>query len=346
MQSNNYLNSLTGLRGLAALIVTISHTYLYSSINTMSVGNLGDFSVAVFFSLSGFLMGYIYAGKDFDNSAVQGYIISRTSRIAPAYLAIVLISFILFSFIDPSFPIQIDTSNLMRHLLFSGNQSVLWSIPPEIQFYSLFLALWYSIDSYKKQKSSLYLILFALLCGVMLIFSSKMPGTFVGSKIEYFMLGVLAGIFRKRLPASLLEKNILIIQFIILAGFSYFISELTNNYQAVNEFWSNQHYALLSSIIVYTLSFQTKLTAFLFNNKAMQNLGIWSFSLYLTHSITIHYFSKLIPIDSLLKEIAAILIAILISYCFYRVVEVKGIKASRLILLSAVKPSTRPKESS
>lgn len=345
MQNENYLNSLTGLRGLAALIVTISHISLYSSMNIISVGNLGHFSVAIFFSLSGFLMGYIYAGKDFDNSAVQGYIISRTSRIAPAYLAIVLISFILFSFIDPSFPIQIDTSNLIRHLLFSGNQSILWSIPPEIQFYSLFLALWYSIDSYKKQKGSLYLILFALLCGIMLIFSSKMPGTFIGSKIEYFMLGVLAGILRKRLSASLLENNTLIIQLVILGGFSYFILKLANNHQAASEFWKNQHYALLSGMIVYILSFQTKLTAFLFNNKAMQNLGVWSFSLYLTHSITIHYFSKLTSVDSLLKEITAILMAILASYCFYRVVEVKGIKALRLILLSAVKPSTRPKES-
>jgi peptidoglycan/LPS O-acetylase OafA/YrhL len=129
MQSSSYLNSLTGLRGLAALIVTISHVKLYSSLESISVGSAGNFSVAIFFSLSGFLMGYIYAEKDFNNQTVRNYIISRTSRIAPAYLAIVLISFILFSFLDPSYPIQIDTSNLMRHLLFSGNQSILFYSP-------------------------------------------------------------------------------------------------------------------------------------------------------------------------------------------------------------------------
>lgn len=312
--------------------------------NIISVGNLGHFSVAIFFSLSGFLMGYIYAGKDFDNRAVQGYIISRTSRIAPAYLAIVLISFILFSFIDPSFPIQIDTSNLIRHLLFSGNQSILWSIPPEIQFYSLFLALWYSIDSYKKQKGSLYLILFALLCGIMLIFSSKMPGTFIGSKIEYFMLGVLAGIFRKRLSASLLEKNALIIQLALTGAFLYYTFDLIDHKQAEDKFWSHQYYAIVSSVIVYVISYQTKLTAILFNSRAMQNLGIWSFSLYLTHTITIHYFSKIFTIDSLLKEIIAIILSVLVSFGFYRIIELPGISKIKLFLPS-MKNKTQPSKS-
>jgi peptidoglycan/LPS O-acetylase OafA/YrhL len=177
----------------------------------------------------------------------------------------------------------------------------------------------------------------------MLIFSSKMPGTFIGSKIEYFILGVLAGIFRNRLPASPLENNALMIQLIIGGTFLYFIIELIDHKQTASEFWSHQYYAILSGVIVYIFSFQTKITAIFLNNKPMQKLGLWSFSLYLTHSITIHYFSKTFTIDSIYKEIIAIIISILASYIFYKMIEFPGINIIKALLLSFANKTPRSK---
>jgi peptidoglycan/LPS O-acetylase OafA/YrhL len=322
---DDYLNSLTGLRGLAALAVTISHLPAFSKISISSAGTIGSFSVAIFFTLSGFLMGYIYAGKRFNNKSVGDYIISRISRIAPAYLTIVIVSFILFSFIDSTFPIQIDVDNLLRHLLFSGNQNILWSIPPEIQFYGLFIIFWFAMNSVFVNKKFTCIIMFAILCLLMMAFAHKTPGTFVGSNIEFFALGVIAGLLRKKTTSKRLQNNAISIQLIIIIAFSYFIIDIVDHNQTVAEFWNHQYYAVIASVLIYFISFQTTLTQILFNNNAMQKLGVWSFSLYLTHIITMHYFSKIIMIDTFLESILIVAVSIAASFFFHKLIELPGI---------------------
>jgi len=130
-----HILTLDGLRAVAALFVVFSHLINRNLASGYSTSTIG---VAIFFSLSGFLMGYLYLFKEFSPNAVVNYCISRFSRIAPAYLTVILVSYVIFNFIDESFVYTISNNNVLRHLLFLGNVSVFWSIPPEIQFYVFF----------------------------------------------------------------------------------------------------------------------------------------------------------------------------------------------------------------
>ena len=66
------IRKLNTLRGLAALIVVVSH---YSNATLIMGGLLGfgggQFGVMIFFVLSGFLMSYLYLGREFTASSVM-----------------------------------------------------------------------------------------------------------------------------------------------------------------------------------------------------------------------------------------------------------------------------------
>lgn len=329
MSHTQRMDSLTGLRGLAALAVVVSHIDTHGFSPLVSYEGIGTAAVAIFFSLSGFLMGNIYINKDFNFSVANKYIISRVSRVAPAYLFIVSISFLIYSFIDPSYPFAIDINNILRHVLFSGNQGVLWSIPPEIQFYFLFPLIWYGCAQAREGNINLMYALTA--CYALIVYNSAhFPGTIVFSKLPYFILGVLAGTLRSKVILNkTLNLTTLIIQLAFFVGILIVLFEgaAYDN----RDFWLNQSNAITAALLVFSFSLSTPLTKIILENKAALMLGEWSFSLYLTHVITLHYISPFLN-SSLAHSVIAILLSILLSWIFYIGIEKRGIKIARAIL--------------
>ena len=134
------IKKLNTLRGLAALIVFVTH---FSDITNWLGGVLGGgsgaYGVMLFFLLSGFLMSYLYLDRGFNKVNVKGYLLARAGRVLPLYLVVVLSSYYLTQ-AGSDFLYNIpDFNALLGHLLFLHGESVLWSIPPEIQFYFIFL---------------------------------------------------------------------------------------------------------------------------------------------------------------------------------------------------------------
>jgi len=94
MKTQNRLKALDGLRGLAALSVSLSHigfgitsiipfTFAEYAYRTLAVG---PNSVQIFFVLSGFLMAYLYSSM----GSVVGFIQKRYARIIPILSIVVL----------------------------------------------------------------------------------------------------------------------------------------------------------------------------------------------------------------------------------------------------------------
>src|SRR5580765_7420453 len=109
------IDAITGLRGLAALLVVYGHAldwFAFPWKNHLS----GEIGVTIFFSLTGFLMAYLYLGRTFSAINVVDYAVSRFSRIAPAYLVILLLSFFVYTNIDPNFVYEISGKNILRHI--------------------------------------------------------------------------------------------------------------------------------------------------------------------------------------------------------------------------------------
>ena len=289
VRPSHQILSLNAVRGLAALLVVVSH--LPEAVN-MHVGPVheGSLGVMVFFTLSGFLMGLLYLGQPATPHNVAAYAIARFSRIAPPYLIVVLLSFLVFMLVDPRFPYAIGTHNLLRHALFSGNVSVFWSIPPEVQFYALFIGIWWAVHRAHEGHTGA-LIAVAALTVVAVCVRNEVPGTFAISKLHYFLMGTLLGGMHPWLRSvkvstvalTLLQSALLV----ALVLFMLEVIELPDNY------WPDLTPALISGLAVFAFAHDRTVIDKVFAAKPFQWFGDWSFSIYLLHVPVIYVLKQM-----------------------------------------------------
>ena len=141
------IRRLNTLRGLAALIVVISHYSNAAGLWDKTLGSgAGYLGVMLFFLLSGFLMSYLNFGQQPNTGNVRSFAVARIARVVPLFYVLTIASFALSSLAPPPYNkalYNIDgVPSLLSHLLFLHGESVLWTIPPEIQFYALFALAW------------------------------------------------------------------------------------------------------------------------------------------------------------------------------------------------------------
>lgn len=270
--------SLDGLRGLAAAAVVVSHVdSVIPSIHTGLSAELGANAVALFFTLSGFLMTVLYAFQPFDRTRVSAFLVSRFARIYPAYLASVLLIILLSNMPGPDFVMPIDGATaIARHVAMIGSSGVFWSIPPEIQFYCVFPVIWLCI-AFPQRYRWLSLLLFGAVAGLA-IAGFPGPGILLFSKVHFFMAGVLAGIAHHRWPHGACLRHGLG-ALVLLAGLL--------SYQTIFPEWNSWSWglstAVVSFLIVSGVAREHPVSAAVLANAPLRFLGKISFSLYLFH---------------------------------------------------------------
>jgi peptidoglycan/LPS O-acetylase OafA/YrhL len=199
MSNNNRVEFANTLRGVAALVVVVSHylgafwtnraavahltispeltieqfaTPSYAQLVTaLPVISLGGFGVALFFLISGFVITF-----SMTKASVSGFLISRAMRIYPTYIVGFSVTlFMLFmstAYFKTGFNISlgevlIHFSAGLRDILGSRNiDSIIWTLEIEMKFY-VFVAVAYCLA----QKNILY-----FLCSPVLIFAFSMLG--------------------------------------------------------------------------------------------------------------------------------------------------------------------------
>src|ERR1700685_1244853 len=86
------IRSLTGVRGVAALIIVIYHYGKFRLDHFSDVWHVppGYLPVALFFMLSGFVIGYVYRDSlhPESSSSYRIFLIKRFARLYPAYIVI------------------------------------------------------------------------------------------------------------------------------------------------------------------------------------------------------------------------------------------------------------------
>jgi peptidoglycan/LPS O-acetylase OafA/YrhL len=324
------IGSLTGIRGFAALIVVIAHISEVGFFKS-SPWHLGEVGVMVFFALSGFLMAYLYLEKPFGIGGAARYIVSRASRILPAYLFVVMASFLICMFIDKEFIYKITGANLLRHLFLSGNVSALWSIPPEVQFYGMFLLLWWSVNRViRKQKVGGLLAVTAAIA-VMIFYRASLPGTFVGSKVHFFAAGVVAGYMRAAWTLTKTSaKWMAMLQVASLVAIVAALAAVDADslLGAKKDFYTNLVAPILSAMFILIFSYASAICRFLFENPVVTVCGEWSFSIYLLNLPVIYVFQKLaVGTPSAVQVPAMIAVILLLAWANFRFVEMPGAHA-------------------
>ncbi|HWW99456.1 acyltransferase [Collimonas sp.] len=327
------IDAITGLRGLAALLVVYGHSLDWFALpwkNHLS----GEVGVAIFFSLSGFLMAYLYLGKRFSAINAVDYAISRFSRIAPAYLVILLLSFFIYVNVDPNFVYGISAKNILRHIFFSGNVSVFWSITPEVEFYFLFVLAWAAGSRYLNRSDLTGLLFLVLGSMILLSYRDIFPGTFIGSKLHYFLFGMIAGLMRSHIQSQDQNRKLLAVlhALSIAAIIAMTAGWLPLPFSSNQDFYNSILTAVFGAFLVFSLSFPSAVGNLFFANRAMVLCGEWSFSIYLLHMPLIYLFKKIHPEPFQIFILLPLIVLVLFfSWLNFQLIERPGARLIRSV---------------
>jgi peptidoglycan/LPS O-acetylase OafA/YrhL len=138
---------LDGLRGLAALIVVVSHFSKETSLWGDLLGNgAGQTGVMLFFLLSGFLMAYLHIDQPFTAKCVSHYVLRRVARVYPLFLIVGALPPMWLALHSPGGVARNAVTNLGYYLrqmtLIDQGWGIFWTIRVELFFYAVFIGIW------------------------------------------------------------------------------------------------------------------------------------------------------------------------------------------------------------
>jgi peptidoglycan/LPS O-acetylase OafA/YrhL len=309
------INSLDGLRGLAILIVFLSHSsnreiYLFPFADFSGIGKSGVF---LFFVLSSFLLTlqFIRKGPEAKNkNFLINYFFRRFIRIYPLYSLYLLLGLItslvlwkIFDFDKPvGIPFFLSFKDFLEHLLLMQGKGLTWTIIVEFRYYCILpiLALTYSIIFKNKLIPSIALTVTLIILSHFFSSQSDLASTSRDLRLEtylplFFMGSLLALIFHQWQKSSwsynkkvvfaieLLGISSLIMLILLIPSVSSFII----GREVAFDFYHKQFipFGLLWSMVLFSCVAGLGILRNFFENSFLRYLGFISFSMYLLHII-------------------------------------------------------------
>ena len=314
-QTNPYLTTLTPLRGIAALFVVIFHSSIFIG-PFMADGYTSFFDnawlwVDFFFILSGFIMCYAYNGYFKDKvttTAYWKYIGARFARIYPLNFVTAIWAFIiacitlhLATRLDPFIAQIINPKALPACLLLIQSMHIYdtpplntpsWSLSTEWWAYMLFPFI---VPYFVKLKDTGRLVTGALAIAYYVFLKyvigpvSQNPVPSINMVADFGFLRCLAGFFAGMLTFSFYERR---------AGFAFikndwFFSLFFFGVMAALHF--NVMDILIIAFfpfIIITAAYNNGVVKRILDNRVLQRLGDWSFSIYMVHMPIIASFTS------------------------------------------------------
>jgi peptidoglycan/LPS O-acetylase OafA/YrhL len=143
--ARSFLPAVEGMRACAAIGVVVTHVAFQTGHSTGIIGRLFgrfDLAVAVFFTLSGFLLwrGHAAAERGLGRRPPTGrYLRSRAMRIMPAYVVAVIVILSLLPDADHASPTvwlaNLSLTQIYVPLTLTAGLTQMWSLSVEVSFY-------------------------------------------------------------------------------------------------------------------------------------------------------------------------------------------------------------------
>lgn len=320
--------------------------------------NGGEIGVYFFFSLSGFLITYILLEekKQLGTISLSNFFSRRILRIWPLYYIMIL-----FAFVTPyilrilgltSLPEGYEPNWLVSVLFLENYKMILtdsfpnvsplrvmWSLCVEEHFY----IIWGLFLYFTKIKNVRYLIIGAIVVANIsrvIFYTNDLSFLDLSTNLDYFMFGAI--------PALLLvseEKKVLSHVNRIPSYLKYLLLIFSLAYIVVSPNFYFPHKALIDPTI-YGIAFCSILLMALPENSIIRisdrnifsRLGIYTYGLYLTHTIVINLFIKLFEkwqlsldhgMNALLFATLSLLVTICVSMLTYRFIEKPFLRAKK-----------------
>jgi peptidoglycan/LPS O-acetylase OafA/YrhL len=315
----------------------------------------GYLGVNFFFVLSGFLITYLLLTEKRLNGTIHvgKFYVRRILRIWPLYYLCVVIGFVLFPMIKQmSGESSIESANPLYYALFLANfdymhtwpvkpdailLSVLWSVAVEEQFYLTWPLM------LKLIARRFYPLIFPFIILLVLVFRSFYTGnTEADHAVRYFhtfsLIGDMAvgGWFAYLLSyENRFHRFIVAMPALLIAGIYIctILIVLFKNYLfpcGIPVIFERLVIALFFGMIIADQNFSKHSLFKMGRFKTVTRLGIYTYALYCLHLLGMYGTVKLIGVMQLSLQssvvataasVAALLIAIVISYCSYHLFE-------------------------
>jgi exopolysaccharide production protein ExoZ len=307
------------------MILSIQYLRAFAVIGVLAAHTRGGYflgaqGVDLFFVISGYIMMYITATKE---RTVIKFVLSRFLRIAPLYYLFTILIILLGFSNDPT-PLHIFLSAifLKTPIYTSPVLSVGWTLEYEFIFYMMVA---FSLIFIKKELGIFLitsLLIFIAFIGIdIVLYPQKMYGHFLE-----FWYGMVIFLILKNYKFENLNKISLFSLFVF--GFIWYSFTPYMLDDSGKTFLRFITYGIPSAIIFFSvLLFERKFG--IFNNKFLLLIGNASFSIYVSHTISLHLFYDLFNItrrESFLGDMSSLLFALVIGLLIYQFIEKHIIK--------------------
>ncbi len=271
------------------MIVVLSHYSNTTKLLNGALGNgAGQFGVMLFFLLSGFLMSYLYMGDNFSKNEVYRYLVARVARVVPLFLLVVMCSYLLQKFGIVGILYDIPNKEvLFSHIALLSGTSVLWTIPAEIQFYVIFIFLWWF---WSKRRGQLFILISLSMVVLVILDFPRNQGSLFGipfdtvviRSLPYFLMGLIFGqlYLKWEVPNLLTSRAFILSLMLIPLLYPVIFTYLTGR---VHEEWRDVGVFFIVSLVFFIFTFLIPDGDKLTSNRIGDYLGKISYSLYLLH---------------------------------------------------------------
>jgi peptidoglycan/LPS O-acetylase OafA/YrhL len=361
-EMNKRLTELDSLRGIAAIVVIISHIIvLFPSLPTLIILSplrifwAGYESVILFFILSGYVL--ILPFINGNPLKVKTFLIKRAFRIYVPYFVAIVFSIILkgifFTNTNEKFPWgdiwtrNVSSLDFIHHFTLVSNfktgtiDPVIWSLVHEMRISIIFPVIVFMILRLKWVNSlgiALILTVIGILFDKLGLSESKGYLNSYGYTIHYtsmFIIGSLLAMYQSKIveklkgmdsnfKASLFVVGILV--YTMQVGLSIFIKLSFIHYVS-------DWFIAFGAIIFIMISLSSRRISNFLSVKVIEFFGKISYSLYLFHLpiliATLYLLHGKLPIWMI--SVIAVSISIVISYLSWKYVEMYSIKLGKTI---------------
>ncbi len=306
--------ALDGWRGIAAILVALYHLGFYNHIHDMVFLRNSYLFVDFFFVLSGFVISYAYQHRLKDLQQVKEFIIFRIARLWPLHLFVLALFIALelaklliiqktggISANTPPFSNEYSVESIVSNILLLQSINLhemltwnypSWSISVEFYTYLVFVLFTLLTQFYKKLSKPLYLILFVGSFIVLFFSVDSLDDATYHNGIFRCIIGFFLGNICYKVYTKYKNKSIpypTFIELLTLVGIISFVY-----------FAGDNKYSLLAPFIfvlsVYIFAFEQGAISKILKIKAIQNIGKWSYSIYMIHAFLLILMSRLLNI--------------------------------------------------
>lgn len=331
----DHFKSLDGLRGLAVLLVILSHAsnenvYLLNFFDFSREGKIG---VYLFFVLSAYLLDrQIMVALTTSGSSWRYwryYAIRRFLRIYPLFAVALLIHFILTLTVIKT---VIDhPADIVLHLLLLKGENYFWSIPVEFKYYflsPLIMLFCHYILKWKPLPTFIFILslIFLAMLGQMFF---KMSEINTLRYLPIFLTGTLISIFEVILkPTVFFEKHRKKVDFFGLVALVVIIITIPSFFQWLTKKDINfihysfyLPYSILWAIILAAAKYGSGWITYIFNSLFLRYIGIISFSMYLFHKPILNLVNSNTLISEGLKFPLFLVLSVIFATLTYAIIE-------------------------